>query len=69
MHKIRIDYKDTKNDVITSLYIVSSNETSAYTKLYDIRDMLDKEKYPYIVFVKEGFFSFYKRLYTINDLK
>ena len=69
MHKIRIDYMDKKNKVVTSIIILSENEESAYTKLYEIRDLLDKEETSYIVFTKKGFFSTYKRMYTINDLK
>ena len=69
MHKIRIDYMDKKNKVVTSIIILSESEESAYTKLYEIRDLLDKEETSYIVFTKKGFFSTYKRMFTINDLK
>ena len=69
MHKIRVDYLDRKNNAVTSIYIVGESETGVYGRLYKVREMLDKEKYNYIVFAKDGFFSRYKRLYTINDLK
>lgn len=69
MYKIRIDYMDKENDVVTSIYIESENEESAYDRMYALREMLDNENRRYIVFVKKGIFSKYHRMYTINDLK
>lgn len=68
--EIRIDYMDRKHKVVTSITIESENDESAFDRLYEIREMLDKEELTYIVFVKKRkFFSKWERFYTINDLK